>query len=83
MKETTVPYTGNLTQGVSIKSSLAGIGKQVTNLLRRVAIPVAVSGTTGAWIYALADRPVETCLCALLVTVCAAVNHSAKEGGEI
>ena len=51
--------------------------------LRRVSTFAAAAGTAGAWICAIADRPVATCLCALLVTVCAAVNHSSKEGGEI
>ena len=51
--------------------------------LRRVSTFAAVAGTAGAWICAIADRPVATCLCALLVTVCAAVNHSSKEGGAI
>ena len=56
---------------------------QVINLLRRAALPGAVAGTTGAWICAIADRPVACCLCALVVTVCAAINHSSKKGGEI
>ena len=51
--------------------------------LRRVSTFAAVAGTAGAWICAIVDRPVATCLCALLVTVCAAVNHSSKEGGEL
>lgn len=56
---------------------------QVTNLLRRASIPAAIAGTSGAWICALADRPVACCMCALLVTVCAAINYSSKKGGAI
>ena len=51
--------------------------------MRRVSTFAAVAGTVGGWICALAGRDVATCLCALLVTVCAAINHSSKEGGEI
>ena len=56
---------------------------QVINLVRRASIPAAVAGTAGAWICAIADRPLATCLCALVVTVCAAVNHSGKKGGAL
>ena len=56
---------------------------QVTNLLRRASIPAAVAGTAGAWICAIADRPVACCMCALLVTVCAAINYSSKKGGAL
>ena len=55
----------------------------VINLVRRASIPAAVAGTAGAWICALADRPVACCLCALVVTVCAAINYSSKKGGEL
>ena len=56
---------------------------QVINLVRRASIPAAVAGTAGAWICAIADRPVACCLCALVVTVCAAINYSSKKGGEL
>ena len=51
--------------------------------VRRVSTFAAIAGTAGAWICAVADRPVACCLCALLVTVCAAINHSSKKGGAI
>ena len=51
--------------------------------VRRVSTFAAIAGTAGAWICAIADRPVACCLCALVVTVCAAINYSSKEGGEL
>ena len=63
--------------------SLRHAAGQVTNLLRRAALPGAVAGTTGAWICALADRPIACGMCALVVTVCAAINHSSKKGGAL
>lgn len=63
--------------------TLRNAAEQVTNLLRRAALPGAVAGTTGAWICALAAPPIACGLCALLVTVCAAVNYSDKKGGKI
>ena len=56
---------------------------QVINLVRRTSIPAAVGGTAGAWICALADQPLACCLCALVVTVCAAINYSSKKGGAL
>ena len=63
--------------------SLRHAAGQVINLLRRASIPAAVVGTVGAWICAIADRPVACCLCALVVTVCAAINYSSKKGGAL
>lgn len=51
--------------------------------VRHVSTFAAVAGTAGAWICALADRPVACGMCALLVTVCAAINYSSKKGGAI
>ncbi|PWL61014.1 MAG: hypothetical protein DBY35_06435 [Bacteroidales bacterium] len=51
--------------------------------VRRMSTFAAIAGTAGAWICALADRPVACCLCALVVTVYAAINYSSKKGGAL
>ncbi|GEM_PF-5423807 len=51
--------------------------------VRRMSTFAAIAGTAGAWICAIADRPLACCLCALVVTVCAAINYSSKKGGAL